>query len=244
VNTGGCPAQLQASLIHFVSRTAMDIDSLGPALIGQLLERDLVHTVSDLFDLTQEQLADLERMGEKSARNVLDGITQAKSRPLDRLIHGLGIRMIGAQAAKLLAREVEDISDLYTMPAEELERIEGIGPHMARSVRAYFDRDANRKMIEALRERGVNVKGIPKPQAKGAIGGKTFVLTGTLPHLTREEAKGRIERQGGKSSSSVSSKTDYVVAGDNPGSKLDKARKLDVPIIDEAGLLEMLGESL
>jgi DNA ligase (NAD+) len=243
VNTGGCPAQLQASLLHFVSRSAMDIGSLGPALVSQLLEREIVHTVADLFDVTKEQLAGLERMGEKSAQNVLDGIEEAKSRPLDRLIHGLGIRMIGAQAAKQLAQEVDDITDLYEMSAERLERIDGIGPHMAQSVRTYFERPSNHRLIKALRDRGVNTTGLPKPKTQGVVGGKTFVLTGSLPSLTREEAKQRIESQGGKATSSVSKKTDFVVAGESPGSKYDKARKLGVPVIDEARLLEMLDES-
>ncbi|MBD3241468.1 MAG: NAD-dependent DNA ligase LigA, partial [Chitinivibrionales bacterium] len=237
-----CPEQLQAALEHFVSRQAMNIDSLGPALIAQLLERGMVRTVADLFTLTKEQLAGLERMGEKSARNVLDALERAKANPVDKLIHGLGIRMIGAQAARLLAQEIDDLADLYDKPAEELEAIDGIGPQMAASVRAFFDQQDNREMIERLRREGVTMKGIPKPRAEGVFGGKTVVLTGTLTQFTREEAKARIQQQGGRVSSSVSKKTDYVVAGESAGSKLTKATQLGVTVLDEGTFVEMLGQ--
>ncbi len=235
-----CPEQLQAALSHFVSRQAMNIDSFGPALIAQVLEKGMVHTVADLFTLTIEQLAGLERMGEKSARNVIDALERAKANPVDKLIHGLGIRMIGAQAARLLAQEIDDLADLYERPADELEAIEGIGPQMAASVRAFFDQQDNRDMIERLRGEGVNLKGIPKPRAEGAFGGKTVVLTGTLLRFTREEAKARIEQLGGKVSSSVSKKTDYVVAGESAGSKLTKATGLGVTVLDEETFVGML----
>lgn len=240
MNTTSCPAQLFASLSHFVSRPAMNIDSIGPALLRQLLDKGLVCTVADLFALRVEDLSGLERMGEKSAHNVLASLETAKANGLDKLIHGLGIRMIGAQAAKALAREVDDIAELYGKPREELEAIEGIGPHMAQSIRAFFDREQNRKLIETLRLQGVNLKGTPKPQAAGALAGKTVVLTGTLSRYSRQEAKERIEQRGGKTSSSVSKKTDYVVAGESPGSKLTKAQQLGVQVIDEGELERLL----
>jgi DNA ligase (NAD+) len=241
-NTATCPAQLRASLQHFVSRAAMNIESFGPALIAQLLEKGMVSTVADLFSLRREELAELERMGEKSAQNVLESLERAKKNPLDKVIHGLGIRMIGAQAAKALAENVADVADLYTMAPEDLERIEGIGPHMAQSVRVFFDREPNRELVETLRRHGLTLRGNPKPKASGEVGGKTFVLTGTLTSLTREEARERILALGGKVSGSVSRKTHFVVAGAEAGSKLRKAQQLGVPVIDEEAFRRMLDE--
>jgi len=235
-----CPAQIFASLEHFVSRSAMDIRGLGPALLHQLLEHDMVHTVADLFTLTMDQLTSLERMADKSAHNILDAINNAKQRPLDRLIHGLGIRMIGAQSAKVLARNVNDIADFYDMDLEEIEALDTIGPTMAQSVRIYFDREENKQVIERLRQYGVNTKGLPKATPTGGLSGKSFVLTGALENYTREEAKEQIESKGGKVSSSVSKKTDYVVVGTDPGSKFEKAKELGVPIIDENELGRLL----
>ncbi|MBD3420709.1 MAG: NAD-dependent DNA ligase LigA [Chitinivibrionales bacterium] len=235
-----CPAQIFASLSHFVSRPAMNIDGLGPAILQQLLERKCVTNPADLFTLTKEQLAGLDRMAEKSAQNVLDALENAKSNPADKLIHGLGIRLVGAQAAKLIARSIDDISDLYSRSAEELESLDMIGPQMAHSIRTYFDREENRGLIESMRELGVNCKGLPQPTAGGACAGKTFVLTGALSQFTREEAKARIEQHGGKVSSAVSSKTDCVVAGGEAGSKLAKAHKLGVTVLDEKSFLQML----
>jgi len=237
-----CPAQIFASLEHFVSRSSMDIGNVGPALLMQLLGSGLIHTVADLYALTKEQLVSLERMGDKSAQNVLDAVEQSKKNPLDRLLHGLGIRMIGAQSAKVLAQNVNDIADLYTMTEEQLTNIETIGPTMAQSIRMYFDREENRKLIERLRHLGVNMKGAPKPKAGGVFFGKTFVLTGTLPHYTREQATEIIEKNGGKVSGSVSKKTDYVLAGIDPGSKLEKARELGVKVIDEEEFKGLAGE--
>lgn len=239
-NSLSCAAQLQASVEHFVSRAAMDVDSLGPAVVAQLLDKEYVRNVADLFALTHEQLAGLERMGDKSAANVLEALEQAKTRPLDRLIHGLGIRMIGAQAARLLAQEVEDIRDLYDMDGERLEAIDGIGPTMAASVVDFFGAQANRDLVERLRAAGVNLRGNPKPRAVGEIGGKTFVLTGTLSRFTRQEAKSQIEARGGKVSGSVSKKTDFVVAGESAGSKLTKAQGLGVTVLDEDAFAAML----
>jgi DNA ligase (NAD+) len=240
LNTVGCPAQLFASITHFVSRTCMDIDSLGPAMVQQLLDAGYVHTVAELFSLTREQFLALERVGEKSADNLVGGIELAKSRTLDRLIHGLGIRMIGAQGAKVLARAVDDIGQLYTMSQPELEALEGIGEQMAQSVRAFFDTPANREIIESMRRAGVNLKGMTPTRPKGVLSGKSVVLTGTLANYTRLQAQELIEAAGGTVSSSVSRKTDYVVAGDAAGSKLEKARTLGVQILDEEQLRLLL----
>ena len=206
----------------------------------QLVTEGLVRTVADLYSISPESLAGLDRMGDKSASNVAGAIVASKSNTLDRLIHGLGIRMIGAQAAKLLAQEVGDLADLFTMPAEEIERIEGFGPNMAKSVRSWFDRPENRALVERLRGRGVAMAGMPKQAAAGGLSGKSFVLTGTLEKYTREQASAEIERRGGKVSSSVSKKTDFVVAGSEAGSKLGKAQKLGVKVIDEEAFTKML----
>lgn len=237
-----CPAQMFASLQHFVSRAAMNIDGLGPAILRQLIEHGLVKTFADLYDLTEEPLAGLERMGEKSARNLVRSIEESKVNPLDRLIHGLGIRMIGAQAAKVLARNVEDLAELHDMPQEKLESLEGIGPTMAQSVRLHFDRPANRDLTERFRRAGLNLKGLAGPEGELPLKGMTFVLTGSLPGYTREQAKTLIEERGGKVSSSVSKKTSYVVAGADPGSKLIKAQSLGVNVIDEERFRAMIGE--
>ena len=244
--SGSCPAQLFASLNHFVSRPCMDIQGMGGALLGRLLKIGRLHDVADLYTLAREELAALERMGDKSADNIIAAIDASKAASLDRLLHGLGIRMIGAQAAKLLAHHVSDIADLYAMTEETLSGMEGIGDAMAQSIRIYFEREENRAVIERLRGFGVNTKGLALLPEKGKdysplFKGKTFVLTGTLEAYTREEAASEIERRGGKVNSGVSRKTDYVVAGADPGSKIDKAEKLGVAIIDEAAFRMMLG---
>jgi DNA ligase (NAD+) len=207
-----CPAQIQAALEHFVSRTAMDIRHLGPKLIEKLLKHGLIQSVADLYILTPEKLMTLAGMGEKSAHNVCDSIEKSKHNSLDKLIHGLGIRMIGEQAAKILASKVNDISDLFNMSIEQLSKIEMIGPTMAKSIRLYFDREENQRLIEQLKSVGVNTRGIKESSMDRPLSGKTFVFTGTLSSLTREEASEKIESLGGKASSSVSRKTDYVVA--------------------------------
>ena len=237
-----CPAQLFASLTHFVSRSAMNIEGLGPALIAKLLEAGLIKNVADLFTLARERLAGLEGMGEKSAANIIDALEASKKNTLDRLLHGIGIRMVGAQTARVLAQEVRDIADLFTMPSEKLEALPNIGPRVAQSVRSFFDREENRKLIERLRECGINCKGMEKPAGNTAFAGKTFVLTGGLAKYSREEAARLIEERGGHASGSVSKKTDYVVAGEDPGSKLDKARMLGVVVLSEAEFIKMIRE--
>jgi DNA ligase (NAD+) len=239
-NAASCPAQLHAALSHFVSRGAMNIESIGPALIQQLLDAGLVHTIADLYGLTKDKLLGLERMGDKSAQNVLDALEGSKSNSLDRLINGLGIRMVGAQSARVLAQEVSDIADFYEVTADKLEAIETIGPQTAQSVVAFFGHPANRELVEKLRSFGLSLKGAPKPKASGAASGKTFVLTGTLSRFTREEAQELIVKHGGKVSSSVSKKTAFVVAGTEAGSKLTKAQELGIRVLSEDELLKML----
>jgi DNA ligase (NAD+) len=235
-----CPAQLFASLSHFVSRSAMNIDGLGTALIAKLLEAGLIKNVADLFTLAPAKLANLEGMGEKSAANIIDALGASKKNTLDRLLHGIGIRMVGAQTARVLAQEVKDIADLFDMPAEKLEALPNIGPQVAQSVRSFFDREQNRTLVERLRDFGVNCKGMDKPAKSAAFSGKTFVLTGGLAKYSREEAKALVEARGGHVSGSVSKKTDYVVAGEEPGSKLDKAKSLGVTILKEQEFVAML----
>jgi DNA ligase (NAD+) len=236
-----CPAQLQASLEHFVSRASMDIRHAGPALIRVLLEHKLVNNFADLYSLTTEKMVGLAHMGEKSANNVYESIQKSKSNSLERLIHGLGIRLIGAQAAKILASNIDALPDLYTKSVEELSELELIGPTMAKSIRLYFDQKENQDLVNRLKELGVNVKGTPDLKPSGPLLGKIFVLTGTLPNYSREEAAEEIESRGGKVSGSVSKKTTYVLAGDDAGSKLSKAQELGVQIIDEEAFKKLLG---
>ena len=198
-----CPAQIQAALEHFVSRSAMDIRHVGPALIQNLLEHGLIKSVSDLYTLTPEKLMTLARIGEKTAHNVCDSIKKSKYNSLDKLIHGLGIRMIGAQTAKILASNINDISDLFNMSTEELSHIETIGPTMAQSIRLYFDRKENQHLIDQLKSSGVNTKGIKKTSTEGPLSERPCINRNTSSY-TREEASEKIESLGGKVSSSVS----------------------------------------
>jgi DNA ligase (NAD+) len=236
--SSSCGAQLAASIEHFASRAAMDVRGMGPAVVKQLLDAGLIKDAADLYGLTAEKLMTLERFAEKSAANIIAALEESKGRPLDRLIFGLGIRMVGASAARDLADSVGDISEFYDMDAAALSQIEGFGELTAQSVRLFFDRRENVEMTERLRAAGVNMKGgNGKAEAAAASGnftGKTFVLTGTLEHYTREQASEIILRGGGKVSSSVSKKTDFVLAGSEAGSKLDKALALGVSVIDEA----------
>lgn len=235
-----CPAQLMRNLIHFASRDAMDIEGLGPAVIKALVERNLITTSADIYSLQKEDLADIERMGEKSAQNLVDAIEKSKNNPLWQLIFGLGIRHIGTKAAKLLETEFDGIDHLSGASAERLCEIEGIGEIMAQSIVEFFSLDGTKELIYRLAEAGVNMNSTLKKK-EGIFSGKTFVLTGTLPTLTRSEATEIIEKQGGKTSSSVSKKTDFVVAGEAAGSKLDKANSLGITVISEEELLKMAG---
>jgi DNA ligase (NAD+) len=234
-----CPAKLRETLLHFGSRGVMNIEGLGEAAVAQLMERGLVRRVADLYKLTEEQLTDLDRFGEKSARTLLEEIERSKKAGLARVIMGLGIRFVGERTAELLAQEFGSIEALEMATVEELERVEEVGPRISAAIREFFTRPANLELVEALKEAGVDMTA-EKKQRSTQLAGLTFVLTGTLPTLTRDEAKRRIEDAGGKTAGSVSKKTSYVVAGEEAGSKLDKAIELKVPVLDEAGLLKLL----
>ncbi len=237
-----CPAKLRESLLHFASRGVMNIEGLGDAAVQQLLDRELVHSVADLYSLTEEQLVDLERFAEKSARTLLAEIERSKRAGLARALMGLGIRFVGERTAELLAQEFGTIEALMAASAEELERVEEIGPRISQAILEFFADKENRNLVKRLQDAGVDMTA-EKKQRSTQLAGLTFVLTGTLPNLTREDAKEKIEAAGGKTAGSVSKKTSYVVAGEEAGSKLDKARELKVPVIDEAGLLAMLAGS-
>lgn len=235
-----CPATMVRHLIHFASRDAMDIQGLGWAIVELLTEQGLVASPADLYQLQAEQLAKLERLGEKSAQNLINAIEKSKENDLSRVIFGLGIPNIGKTASGLLAQRFGSMDALMAAEAEEISRIEGFGQIMASNAYTFFRNHKNRQLIAALQESGVNMTGA-KPQAASELfAGKTFVLTGTLPNLTREEASELITRQGGKVSSSVSKKTSYVLAGEDAGSKLTKAQSLGVSILSEQELLQMI----
>ncbi|MEW5893496.1 MAG: NAD-dependent DNA ligase LigA [Pseudomonadota bacterium] len=237
-----CPAQRKQALIHFASRRAMDIEGLGDKLVDQLVDKGLVHTPADLYHLTLAQVAGLERMAEKSASNLIAAIDASRHKDLARFIFALGIRNVGEQTAKDLARHFGTLDALMQADAETLMQVPDVGPVVAQSILAFFAEPHNRAVIERLRAAQAWQDGVAQPAAAGHLTGKTFVLTGTLPHLTRDEAKAKIEAAGGKVAGSVSKKTDYVVAGADPGSKYTKAQELGITILDEAQLLELLGE--
>ena len=235
-----CPAQLLRHLIHFVSRDAMDIDGLGPALLEQLLSAGLIKSFIDLYRLEAEPLAALDRMGKKSADNIIKAVEKSKSAEIYRLVYALGIRHIGEKAAKLLCEHFLSIDRLFEASVEEISEIDGYGEIMAQSVYDYFRLEGTAHLISQLKQLGVEMKPLEANTKEGMFLGKTFVLTGTLPTMSRKEASALIEQNGGKTSSSVSKKTDYVLAGEDAGSKLTKAQSLGITIISEAELLEML----
>jgi DNA ligase (NAD+) len=235
-----CPAKLLGTILHFASRGVMNIDGMGDALVAQLTDRGLVKNVADIYKLTKENLLSLERMGEKSAQNILDEIENSKRLPLDRVIYGLGIRFVGERTAEFLAEHFGSMDALEHASVEELQNVDEIGPRIAESIAEFFSIPANRKLVERLREAKLTLTG-EKKQRGTKLAGKTFVLTGTLPRFTRDEAKKMIEDAGGKVTGSVTRKTDYVVAGSDAGSKLDKARQLGVAVIDEKQMEELAG---
>ncbi len=235
-----CPAQVKERLLHFASRRAMDIDHLGPAVLDQLVDSGRVQHFSDLYTLTLEDLVGLERLAEKSAQNLIDSIATSKSAGLSRVLHGLGIRHVGQRAAAILAQNFHSMDELQKATFEDLEQVDEIGPIMAESLRAFFDREANQQEVRHLQELGV-VLIEERKETSNRLQGKQFVLTGTLKDFSRDQAKEKILSLGGRVTSSVSKKTDYVVAGTDPGSKRDKAEKLGVEILTEdqfRGLLE------
>ncbi len=236
-----CPAKLREEILHFASRGVMNIEGMGEALVNQLADAKLVKTVADIFVLTEAQLLTLERMGKKSAQNVLAQIERAKTLPLERVIYGLGIRMVGERTAELLAEHFGSMDKLMAASVEELTEVNEVGPRVAASVREFFDEPRNHKLVERLRQAGLQFKGLAKLRGT-QLAGKTFVITGTLPNYSRDEAKALIEDAGGKTSGSVSKKTDYVLAGAEAGSKLDKAKELGVTVIDETQLLKLIAK--
>jgi DNA ligase (NAD+) len=240
INTN-CPARLKESILHFAARGVMDIDGMGEALVDQLVDTGLVKNVADIYDLTQDQLMGLERMGQKSAEKLLRNIDASRRSSLPRIINGLGIPFVGERTAQFLAEEFGDLDEIAQADEERLQKAAEVGPKIAASLRRFFDEPHNRALIERLRKAGFSFTHEIKRRKDGPLEGLTFVLTGTLPTLAREEAKERIESAGGKVVGSVSKKTNYVVAGEEAGSKLDKARALEIPVIDEAGLLGMIG---
>ncbi|MDE3167321.1 MAG: NAD-dependent DNA ligase LigA [Acidobacteriota bacterium] len=239
VNTN-CPARLKESILHFASRPVMNIDGLGDALVDQLVDKGMVRSVADLYLLKIEDLMDLERMGVKSAGNVVRNIANSRQNPMPRVLAALGIRFVGERTAVFLAEAFGAIDAILMATAEELQKAEEVGPKVAESIAQFFAEPTNRQLVERLRDAGLQFTHASTRPKSGSLEGKTFVLTGTLPTLTRDEAKELIERHGGKVSGSVSRKTHYVVAGEDAGSKLDKATQLGVPVLSEAGLRALL----
>ncbi|MGA8109769.1 MAG: NAD-dependent DNA ligase LigA, partial [Acidobacteriaceae bacterium] len=253
-----CPARLLGSLLHFASRGVMNIDGLGEAVVAQLLERKLVRSIADLYTLTDEQLAQLQHevvtkdkktgeekrrtqalVGPKERKDLLAEIEASKKAPLNRVLYGLGIRFVGERTAQSLAEEFGAMEALMAASQEDLERINDVGPRVSQAIREFFDESRNRELVHHLERAGLTLTA-EKRKKSSQLEGLTFVLTGALPNLSREDAKTRIEAAGGRVSGSVSKKTNYVVAGEDAGSKLDKAKELGVNVIDEAELEKLL----
>ncbi|MDI6601683.1 MAG: NAD-dependent DNA ligase LigA [Thermoanaerobacteraceae bacterium] len=234
-----CPAQIKRQLEHFASKEAMDIEGMGPAVISQLVDKGLVKNIADIYYIGYEDILTLDRMGKKSAENLINAIEESKGRDLDRLINGLGIRLVGSKAAKILAGMYKDIKNLMKAGTEELTSIPEIGPKIAESIVDFFSEEQNIAIINRLIEAGVNTRKIEEVH-ETLLAGKTFVITGTLKEFTREEATNLIEQLGGKVTGSVSRKTDYLICGEDPGSKLDRARELNVTIISEDNFKKMI----
>ena len=240
INTN-CPARLKESVLHFAARGVMDIDGMGDVLVDQLVTRGIVKSVADIYGLTLEQLMELERMGQKSAEKVLRNTDASRKQPLPRVLNGLGIPFVGERTAQILAETFGSLDEIAKADEETLQQAEEVGPKVSQSIRQFFHEPRNRELVERLRQAGLTFEhAIKEKKPAGKLAGKVFVLTGTLPNLTREDAKARIESAGGKVTGSVSKKTDYVVAGEDPGSKLDKANSLAVPVIGEPELLALL----
>jgi DNA ligase (NAD+) len=236
-----CPAKLRETILHFASRGVMNIDGMGDALVNQLTARGLVRNVADIYKLTKRDLLSLERMGDKSAQNVLDEIAASKKLRLERVIYGLGIRFVGERTAQFLAEHFGSMDALMNAKQEELQQVDEVGPRIAASITEFFEEAKNRELVKGLEEAGLTLSG--KKKERGTkLAGKTFVLTGTLARYTREGAKKRIEDLGGRVAGSVSKNTDYVVAGSDAGSKLEKARDLGVTILKEEEMEALLGK--
>jgi DNA ligase (NAD+) len=235
-----CPAKLRETILHFASRHVMNIEGMGDALVTQLTDRGLVKNVADIYKLTKDDLLSLERMGDKSAQNILDEIEASKKLLLERVIFGLGIRFVGERTAQFLAEHFGSMDALMNASQEELEQVNEVGPRIAESISEFFHEPRNRELVKRLRESGLTFSG--KKRERGTkLTGKTFVLTGTLTKYSRDQAKKLIEDAGGRVSGSVSKKTDYVVAGSDAGSKLDKAKELGVTVIEENEMEKLVG---
>jgi len=240
-----CAAQRAEALKHFVSRKAMDIEGLGSKIIEQLVAVDRIKTPADIFDLKKDELSEMERMGEKSAENLVNSIEESRSTTLERFLYALGIREVGEATASGLASYFGTLDAIAAATEDELVEVPDVGPIVASRIRSFFDEAHNRDVVNALQESGVHwQESAPqRSPSQGALSGKTFVLTGTLPSMTRDEAKKKIQACGGKVTGSVSKKTSFLIYGDKAGSKLAKAQELGVETIDEAGLTALLSES-
>jgi DNA ligase (NAD+) len=237
-----CLPQVRERIKHFASRDAMDIDGLGEAIVEQLIDADLITTYADLYKLDKEDLIPLERMAEKSAKNLVQAIQNSKQQPLERLIYAIGIRFVGKTVAKDLASNFKSMDALMNASEEAMTQVDSIGPKIAESVKLFFNHEKNIQLIEQLRKAGLNFEMSESDVVSSVLENKKFVLTGSLPSLTRKEATELIEKHGGKTSSSVSSNTDFLLAGESAGSKLNKAQKLGIPVIDEEKFMDMIGE--
>lgn len=242
-----CPAQLREHILHFSGRNGMDIEGLGDVLVLQLVEKGIISKLDDIYRLTVDQVAALDRMALKSARNVIEAIEGSKERPLHNFLYSLGIPQVGSSGAKLLAEKYETIEQLMDAPEEELCTLEGIGEIMAQAIRQFFQDEHNRELIQRFKDLGLRLPNqlfaTAAIRGQGKFAGKTFVFTGTLARMTRDEARQKAEAHGAKAAGSVSKKTDYVVAGEDAGSKLEKAVQLGVPVLTEDEFLELIGES-
>jgi len=241
-NRTGCPGQSFQGVKHFVSKGAMDIDGFGEKQASRFLEEGLIADVADIYDLTEEQLVGMDRFGETSARNLLAAIEASRKQPFKRVLYGLGLPGVGYVTAEALADHFGSVDALHTADPEQIEEVEGVGPIMAQQIAESLADEPTWALVEKLREKGLRLEAAEseRRQEGGPLEGKTVVLTGTLPELTREEAAALVKTAGGKVTSSVSKKTDYVVAGESPGSKLEKAESLEVAVLDEAGLLALI----
>jgi DNA ligase (NAD+) len=242
--TGGlfCPAQRKQAILHFASRRAMDIEGLGDKRVDQLVDGDLIRTLPELYNLGLSTLAALDRMGDKSADNLVAGLAKSRHTTLPRFLYALGIRHVGEATAKELTRHFGSLDRVMDASNEDLLAVPDVGPVVAQSIRAFFDQPHNREVVEQLRAAGIRwTEGEAASAAPQTLAGLTLVLTGTLPTLGRDQAKALIEAAGGKVAGSVSKKTHLVVAGEEAGAKLDKARELGLSVLDEAGLRALLG---
>jgi DNA ligase (NAD+) len=237
-----CRAQLVGRIIHYAARDAMDIEGLGDQTVKALVERRLVGDIADLYQLSVGDIQQLEGFAEKSANNLHRAIQNKMKLRLDRFLYALGIRHVGRRMSRILAREYQTLNALKKVSRESPEQISEIGPQIAESVADFFQQAENRKVLDRLAEAGVKVEKMPAPSKKSALDGKTFVFTGSLESFTRDEAKEKVEMRGGRATSGVSGQTDYLVVGEEPGSKLEEARQQKVEILDEKAFKELIGE--